>query len=182
MGEITTILLDEKNYFLLIGDFDGRVLQMFFDFQGNLGKIMKDYGELGMDEICFSYLLGDFAVFGGEHGNLAFINTRQREFMGLSFDLAPEYIYSIELCWIQNKSKAKALLMVSGESYNNNKKTDVLDVTLFFTKKMRNKKNKNILELSQKISKTNKILDNQNSVNPIKLYPKKLNNLKKDLS
>ena len=75
MGEISNILLNEKNWSLLVGDHKGRVLQMSFDFQGKLGKILKDYGDLGMRRICSSYLLGDIAVFGGENHKLAFINT-----------------------------------------------------------------------------------------------------------
>ena len=180
MGEITTILLDEKNLSLLIGDGDGRLLQMSFNFQGNFGKIFKDYGDLGLGWIYYSCLLRDIAVFGGENGKLAFINTRQQKFMGYSFDLAPEIIYSIELCWIQNKSQPKALLMVSGDYYDYNGKTDVLDVTQLVLNEM--KKNQNKEKSNQGNSETDKILDNQFPAKPLKLTPQKLNKIKKDLS
>ena len=180
MGRITTILLDEKNWSFLIGDGYGRVLQMSFDLQEKLGKILKDYGDLEIGWIYSSYLLGDIAVFGGGNHKLAFINTQKRELMGYSFDLAPRRIYSIELCWIQKKSQPKALLMVSGRDYDYNGKTDVLDVTQLFPKHMR--KNQNIEESNQGNSKTDKILDSQLPVKPMQLSPRKLKKIKKDLS
>ena len=182
MGEITTVLIDEKNWYLLVGDEDGRLLQMSFDFQGNLGKILKDFGNLELNRILSSYLLGDIAVFGGRNGKLAFINTRKREFLGYNFDLAPQLIYSIELFWIQNKSQPKALLMVSGEYYDYDGKTDVLDVTMLFPKKIRSQNSQNILKSYQEISEIDTILDTQLSAKPIQLYPKKSNKIKKDLS
>ena len=44
MNETSTILIDEQNLLFLVGDKEGRVKQMSFDFQGNFGKILKDYG------------------------------------------------------------------------------------------------------------------------------------------
>ena len=125
---------------------------MSFDFQGNLGKIVKDYGDLGMGRIYSSYWLGDIAVFGNFNKKLAFINTRQREFMGYSFDLAPRNINSIQLCWIKKKSQLKILLIVTGISYVYYKRTDVLDVTQLFPKEIRNKKNQNMLKSKQENS------------------------------
>ena len=181
-GEISTILLDEKNWSLLVGDNKGRLLQMSFYFQVNLWKILKDYGDLGIGCIYSSCCQGDIAIFGGNNRKLAFINTRKREFMGYSFYLAPKFIYCIELCWIQKKSQPKALLMISGSRYNYNGKIDELDVTQLFPKKMRSKNNQNVLESYQGNSENDIILYNQFPVNSIQLYPKKLKKIKKDLS
>ena len=175
-------MLDEENSTLLIGNKRGGLLQLSFDFQGNFGKILKDYGDLGIGGILSSYLLGNIAVFGGRNRKLAFINTQKREFLGYSFDLAPQYIESIELCWIHKQTLPKALLTVSGEDYNYNEKTDVLDVTLLFPKHMRNQNNQNMLESNQEIFETNQCENNKFPVNLIKLSSKKLNNFKKDLS
>ena len=180
MGRIYTILINEENLSLLVGGSDGRLLQKSFNFQGNLGKILKDYGDLGIGRIYSSCLLGNIAVFGGYNYKLAFINTQKREFMGYSFDLAPEYIYSIELCWVQNKPQPKALLTVSGENYDYNGKTDVLDVTHLFPKHM--KKNQNMEESNQQNSENDKLLDNQFPSKPMRLSPRKLNKIKNDLS
>ena len=182
MEEISTILLDEKNWSLLVGDENGRLLQMSFDFQGNFGKILKDYGKLEMGCISSSYLLGNIAVFGGGEHKLAFINTQKREIMGYSFDLAPKYILSIDLCWIQNKSQPKAFLTVSGRDYDYNRKTDVLNVTQLFPKHMRNKNNQSIFESNQQNSETDKLLDNQLPAKQLQLSPKKLKKIKYDLS
>ena len=174
-------MLNEENLSLLVADEEGRVLQLSFDFQGNLGKILKDYGKLGMGEIFSSCWLGNIAVFGGGK-RIAFINTQKREFMGYSFDLAPHFIDSIQLCWSQKKSQPKALLMVSGLYYDYNRKTDVVDVTKIFPKELRNKMNQNMLESNRENSKTDKILDNQYPVKPMQLSPEKLNKIKNDLS
>ena len=155
---------------------------MSFDFQGNFGKILKDYGDLGLECIICSYLLGDIAVFGGCNGKLAFINTQKREFMGYSFWLAPFFIFSIELCWIQNKSQPKALLIVSGNNYSYKRITIVLDVTLLFSKKMKSINNQNMEESYQENFEIDTILDNQFPAKSMQLSPKKSNKIKKDLS
>ena len=160
MEGITTILLDEKNLSLVVGDGNGRVLQLSYDFQGNLGKIVKNYGDLGIGCIYSSCWVGDIAVFGGKKGKLAFINNKKREFMGYSFDLAPLYIDFIQFCWIHKKSQPKAFLVMTGEYYDYNGKTDVLDVTQFISKEMRYKKNQRMLTLKQENSETEEILNN----------------------
>ena len=181
MGRINTILIDENNSSLLVADEDGRVYQLSFDFQGNLGKMLKDYGQFRMGGIYTSYLFGNIAVFGGWNGKLDFINTGKRQSLGDSFDLAPKAIHSIEFCWVQKKSQTKALLTVSGEYYDYYRKSDLLDVTHFISKKIKNKKNQNTGKSKKEISQNDKILENKFAIKSIQLSSKKLKKIKKDL-
>ena len=105
-------------------------MQFSLDFQGNFGKLLKDYGDLKLGNITSSCSFGDFAVFGGDNGKLAFINVKNREYLGNTFELAPKKIHSIEICWVKQKhSQSKALLAVSGYYYDYFFKTDLLDIT-----------------------------------------------------
>ena len=88
-NQINNILLDEKNCCMFSGDDNGRVIQSYLDLQDNPGKVLKDYGKLGVGVIYSSIMLGDVAVFGGWNGTLGFIDSQKREHLKNKFDMAP---------------------------------------------------------------------------------------------
>ena len=129
---ITNILIDENNSCLFFGTQKGKLFQYCINFEGTLGRILKDHGDLGLGKITASYSLGDVAVFGGDRGMIGFIDVRTRNHLGNKMHMAPQKIKSIQLCWVQStKFEPKALLTVCGKLYS--QKPDVLDVTHFIS-------------------------------------------------
>ena len=55
----------------MTGDKDGRVKQFSLNFNKDLGKIIKDYGEIGVGVIFSSSIFGDLVVFGRSRRSLA---------------------------------------------------------------------------------------------------------------
>ena len=184
-NKIWNILLDEKNSCMFSGDYDGRVIQFSLDFEENPGKVLKDYGDLGVGYITSSILLGDVAVFGGWNRNLGFIDIQKQEHLGNKFDFAPKYIKSIQLCQVQKTpSQSKTLLTVSGDEYDYSSKTDVLDVTEIlptsFKAKIKQAQASPKMEESKKVKTPN---DSQNDDRALQKKIKKENKkLKKKLS
>lgn len=129
---ILNVLLDEKHSCIFVSGMDGRMMQYSLDFQGICGRVIKNYGDLKLENVFSSCLLGEGAVFGGKMGKLCFIDIETRRNLGNQFELAPTCILSIELCRVKKNSQSKALLTVSG-IYCNPSKTYVLDITRFLS-------------------------------------------------
>ena len=129
-NQIWNILIDEDNNSLYVGDYNGRMVEYSLSLKHNYGEIIKDYEDLGVGIITSSVNLGQTIVFAGYGGRLGFIDTQKRELLENKIQMAPRYIKSMELCWVENQqSQLKALLTVNGWFYDYSSKTDVLDVT-----------------------------------------------------
>lgn len=127
------ILLHEDHSCLFVANFEGRLVQYSLDFQGHLGRVIKDYGDLKLGWISSSLWLGDVLVFGGSKNNLAFIHIQNRCNLGNNFQVAPKFIHSIDLGWVrQHQSPSKAFLIVAGQHYDS-LKTDFFDITRFLS-------------------------------------------------
>ena len=182
---INTILIDEHNGFMLTGDGNGRVLQFSLNFSKDLGKLIKDYGELGVGWIDTSIMFGNLAVFGGEKSSLGFIDTGKCQYLGIKDNLAVENITSIELCWVkQAQAQSKALLTICGRNYDySSSKTDVLDITQLIPENLKNKMEISIINnknksLQRQIQVLNDLLSNEKKKNQtLKNENNKLNKL-----
>lgn len=160
---IKTILIDEDNRFMLIGTKNGNVEQLSLNFKKDLGKVIKDYGKLQIGEIYSSFMIEDFAIFGGENSSLGFIDTKKSQYLGQRGGLVMGCIYSIELCWVkQDITELNALLTLSGDEYDySSSKTDVLDITHLISEKLRNKMDKQNYLQNNNLQKQIKMLKNK---------------------
>ena len=93
---------------------------------------------MGLGQIYTSCFLGEFIVFGGNTGFIGFINWKNRVYLRHKIEVSPQYIFSIEFCWIKHKeSESKALLTTSGIEYDDSLKTDVFDITRFISNQIK---------------------------------------------
>ena len=63
--EITTILVDQDEKNILIGDNNKKVIQYSLNANKDCIKVLKDYGDLNIDSVMSSVIIGNIAIFGG---------------------------------------------------------------------------------------------------------------------
>ena len=124
---VPTIIAIEKYNYILTGDMKGIVVQYLLD--GHTGKVIKNYGDIGIGQLYSSAKLGRLAVFGGNYSEIVFIDTLTKQILFERIKVAIKVIYSLEFC-IMDKKNNKVLLSISGcgSDYSDNK-TDLLDVS-----------------------------------------------------
>ena len=133
-------MVDEDNCCIFAVGNEGRVGQFSFDFQGKFGRVIKQYTNLGLGEVFSSFALGDLILLGGDYGRFGFIHKKSKQVLKKKFQVAPEYINSIQLCLVQGNqnqkpSQIKALLAVSGSEHDYASfQTDVFDFTPLISK------------------------------------------------
>ena len=129
---IYTMLLNEKTSTFLVGEDNndnGKLLK--YDLIN--GKIIKDYGSLGIRSIFSSTRLNNICFFSG-HGCQSFtiINDYKNNVIFIPIKSAIQYNQSIEICEVKDLTNKTSIFMlvVTGNrpDYSNNK-TDIFNVT-----------------------------------------------------
>ena len=156
------------------------MVQYSLDFQGNFGRVLKEYVDLKLGEIYSSCFIQNVAVFGGNKAKLAFIHSKKRQILENKFPLTTHYIYSIELAKLR-PSEAKVFLTISGSNFSHfSSKTDFLDVTHFISNAIKPKLNKKVKAFkTQKPDQINKRFSNQFLLKSKKPSTQKLKKTKK---
>ena len=129
--EITTILVDhEENYILSAGD-DKKVVQYALNANNDCIKMVKDYGNLDIGLIKSSLRIGNIAIFGGNDQEVRVVFINKKQVWNKPIKLKSDIINSLEICRL-NGSDSKIILALNGLNYTNPKlNTDYLDIKKF---------------------------------------------------
>ena len=128
--KINTVLVSEQHNCILAGDEGGRIVQYVLD--GTTGKIIRDFGVVGIGQVRTCAKIGNLVAFGGD-GTVIFFDIAQGKFISDTIPVAIGLVFSLLFCPIKFPGNSpKILLIVSGDMQNYFSLTDVLDVTHCF--------------------------------------------------
>lgn len=106
-GNISNVLYCDKFNMVLVGDCAGNLTQYDFDSLKTRGRIVRNYGDIGIDAIVTSRILDHIVVLGGNNSLVRFLNLKDRELIGPPLQTSVGSITSVELCPIVRKRRAK---------------------------------------------------------------------------
>lgn len=127
---INTILLMEQFDSIFVGSNDCTVIQYQIGKDGQTPKLLKNYGDIGIEWIYASVSCYNLAIFGGDENKLIIISADQNQVVS-DAKVAIKYICSLVVCPVNVSGKrARVLISVSGRVKNYSKnQSDLLDMT-----------------------------------------------------
>ena len=125
---ISTVLFDSLTQSLLVGDNKGHVKQ--YKKLNQSFTMVKDYGDVGLNSVLSSTIVGGFAVFGGDFYSLVAIDISEQRFCARLPKSPYLFTYSLQVC---EGVGSDVFLSLGGTSpeYSSDA-TDFLDVTLLY--------------------------------------------------
>ena len=135
---IYTLLYDKVTESLFAGDSRGHVVQYKRGSNTSAFSLVKDYGNVDINEAFSCVKVGEYAVFSGFDIFFVAINIRERRVCKEKIKSPFKYIYSLEVCHALDQ---KVYLSIGAENPNYSwKLTDLLDVTEIYNKKKKSNK------------------------------------------
>ena len=125
---ISTVLFDSLTQSLLVGDSSGHVKQ--YKKENQSFTMVKDYGNVGVDEILSSTQVGRFAIFGGSKYLLVAIDISEQRLSPGRLKSPFLWTYTLQVC---QGIGSNVYLSLGGEypKYSSDA-SDFLDVTLLY--------------------------------------------------
>ena len=129
---ITTLVYDEKTGFLYTGHTAGYINKYKIDTENKIRQRVKNYGDLGIDQIISSHRFLDFVFFGENESKIRVLNLSTGELVPGDLETSISEIYSLQVC---EKSNDEIYLAVSGWNTGFSKNIiDLFDLTNLFPK------------------------------------------------
>jgi hypothetical protein len=127
----TFTLIEESNMLLVVEcDFNGqnpKLIQYKLNPKASTWSIIKDYGDLGIEQV-FSYArIGKLVIFGGQNYCLRVVDFEEMRLVGDPYETAIKQVFSLSICEV---SETRVLLSVNGNTFDySEKKSDILNIT-----------------------------------------------------
>ena len=128
---IDTLVVDEPNNMLLAGsqnDYKGQVVQ----YDLSTGRMVKNYGPIGIGSVQSSARLGNLCMFGGrDSSKFVVIDSATRQAVETPLTTKEWNIVSMTVCSVQKScSEPKVFLIISGRNPRMFKiNLDIVDIT-----------------------------------------------------
>ena len=123
---IKTVLYDPKTRSLFAGDGKGHLHQYHKTEDTTSFTLVKDHGDIGLDCLRSSALVGEVAIFGGSNSRLVAVDIPSKELLIDKFKTAFRDIYFLQACEV---SKSSIFLSVGGyKSSYSNSLSDIFEV------------------------------------------------------
>ena len=175
--EILSILFDSLTQTLLVGDRSGHVKQykkrkkstVFGPSEDPFSfTLLKDYGNVGVDQVLSSAQVGGFVIFGGDNRSLIAINISEQWLCKGKIKSPFVSIFSLQVC---DGLESNIYLSVGGEYPNySSGLSDYLDVS-----QVNKNKKSDTIQCSQEINKLQTMLPQKNeSIHILKVKIKHL--------
>ena len=128
-SEITTILVDKEEKYILSGGSDYKVIQYTLNKNKDSINVLKYYGDINIYYIRSSIRIDNIAIFGGTDHKLRVILLDKQEIWKKPIKVRVKFINSLEICRVTS-SDPKRLLVLSGKNPNNSQlKSKIFDIT-----------------------------------------------------
>lgn len=183
---ISTLVYEKDTESLYIGNNDGQLSQYKVFFKNQTFQLVKDYGNLGIDDITSSYQFRHFVFFGGYNNKIRVLDMSTGRLLPGFLKTSIQWIRSLQVC---EKNTEQIYLAVSGSKsdYSENK-TDLFDLTGLLRKDLvisANLNSKDIENLNKILIEHRRIIKSQEMTiqkltKKFKKYMDKYNDLKKE--